>query len=172
MEKKLVKTVFVTVGTTQFDDLIQTICSTSVTEELNKLGYTDLILQIGNGKDPERVDEQNLNIKFYRFKNSIEEDISNASLVISHAGAGSILDVLGAGKPLLVAINENLMDNHQIEVAQRFSNEGFLYYCKPSQLVETLQDVNFDALKPYEPGKPEKFAKVLDRIMGFTQPDS
>ncbi|TGZ39023.1 Uncharacterized protein DBV15_02387 [Temnothorax longispinosus] len=42
------KTVFVTVGTTKFDDLITTVLSRAVLEALSARGYKHLILQIGN----------------------------------------------------------------------------------------------------------------------------
>lgn len=44
-------------------------------------------------------------------------------------GAGSCLEVLGAGKPLLVVINDKLMDNHQLELAKQLQADGHLLYC-------------------------------------------
>ena len=45
------------------------------------------------------------------------------------SGAGSVLESLGAGKSLLVVINDDLMGNHQLELAYQLSNDGHLYYC-------------------------------------------
>jgi UDP-N-acetylglucosamine transferase subunit ALG13 len=42
-----------------------------------------------------------------------------ADLVISHAGAGSVLEALHAHKSLLVVVNDSLMDNHQTELAHK-----------------------------------------------------
>lgn len=44
-------------------------------------------------------------------------------------GAGSCLEVLGAGKPLLVVVNDKLMDNHQLELAKKLQADGHLLYC-------------------------------------------
>ena len=44
------------------------------------------------------------------------------------AGAGSCLEVLGARKPLLVVINDDLMHNHQLELAQKLHKDGHLFY--------------------------------------------
>lgn len=43
------KRVFVTVGTTYFDELIQSIDNIEVIKSLSSQGYTELIMQIGKG---------------------------------------------------------------------------------------------------------------------------
>ena len=44
-------------------------------------------------------------------------------------GSGSILETLKAKKPLIVVVNEKLMDNHQFELAEAFQKLNNLYYC-------------------------------------------
>ena len=52
-----------------------------------KLGYNRLLLQIGRGVfEPEEFRTNNFMLEYYRYKDSIAEDVENASLVISHAG--------------------------------------------------------------------------------------
>lgn len=51
--------------------------------------------------------------------------MSTAALVLSHAGAGTCLEALEAGKPLLVVVNDFLADNHQLELASKFNQEGY-----------------------------------------------
>uniref|UniRef100_A0A8C3L2B4 UDP-N-acetylglucosamine transferase subunit ALG13 n=1 Tax=Chrysolophus pictus TaxID=9089 RepID=A0A8C3L2B4_CHRPC len=103
----------------------------------------------------------------FRFKESLAEDLRSADLVISHAGAGSCLETLEEGKPLLVVINEKLMDNHQLELARQLHKDGHVLYCNCSTLVETLQSMDLSTLKPFPPGQPEKFALFLDKVAGF-----
>lgn len=50
----------------------------------------------------------------------------NASLIISHAGAGSIMEGLSLEKLMLVVINSSLMDNHQTELAYALSKRQYL----------------------------------------------
>lgn len=49
---------------------------------------------------------------------NLAADIAKASLVISHAGAGSIFEALTYKVPLIVVPNPILMDNHQVELAK------------------------------------------------------
>ena len=56
---------------------------------LRQLGYTSLLLQIGRGQyEPEarELSDQSPAVQFYRFKDSIADDIAAADLVICHAG--------------------------------------------------------------------------------------
>jgi len=158
------------VGTTKFDSLIREITSRDALETLSNLGFSDMVLQIGRGEfKPSHVTdtEATPKVSYYRLKDSIAEDIALADLIISHAGAGSIMDSLGAGKPVLVVINAELMGNHQTELAEKLAQDGHLHYCGVSSLVESLQSLDFQNLKPFLPGQPQKFVEHLDRILGF-----
>lgn len=81
------KIVFATVGTTCFDRLIETLTSKPVLNVLERLGYTKLLLQIGRGKfQPESFKKKGFAVEFYRYKDSLKDDMNRASLIISHAG--------------------------------------------------------------------------------------
>jgi beta-1,4-N-acetylglucosaminyltransferase len=43
-----------------------------------------------------------------------------------YAGAGTVLETLEARVPLVVVINDTLMGNHQLELAERLAAEGNL----------------------------------------------
>ncbi|KAL6480257.1 hypothetical protein MHYP_G00112900 [Metynnis hypsauchen] len=147
------KTVFVTVGSTCFDDLIASMTSDEVVKALVDRGYTDVVLQVGRGSfvpDPQSC--PGLRLEAFRFKESIAENIQLADLVISHAGAGSCLEALGAGKPLLVVVNDKLMDNHQLELAKQLQVDSHLLYCTCSTLPQTLRDMDLSALLPFQRG--------------------
>ena len=137
----LKKSVFVTVGSTSFDDLIKTVCTEECLELLKSYGFEKIILQVGKGTF---VPEEMLSFKveWFRFKDNILDCIKNASLVIGHAGAGTILETLSQGKPLIVVLNEKLMDNHQREIAEKLSDEGYLKYCSCPQLLNTIKECN------------------------------
>lgn len=164
MPKKYSKC-FVTVGTTRFDLLAEYITSTCVLEALREIGCEELTFQIGNSAiNPEEYEKEGIKLSLYRFKNSIQEDINNADVVISHAGAGSCLEALEAHKPLLVVINEELMDNHQLELAEQLQVDGHLYYCTCDTLESTLKTVDFNLLTPLPKPNCSLFVKYLDDV--------
>ncbi|XP_026748965.1 UDP-N-acetylglucosamine transferase subunit ALG13 homolog [Galleria mellonella] len=162
MEKQY-KKCFVTVGTTRFDLLVNTIFKPSTLEALKRIGCKDIILQIGNSDfEIGKYERNGVVIDVYRLKDSIQEDIHKADLIISHAGAGSCLEALEAKKPLLVVINEDLMDNHQLELAEQLQIDGHLYYCTCDTLESTLEMVDFTLLSPFPEPDTSLFMKYLD----------
>lgn len=91
--------VFVTVGTTEFDLLVDTVLQEDIvavrpltycvftSQELFKLGYTKMVIQYGRGKErPEQMDVLQMDVSFFRLKPSLNENILSAALVIGHAG--------------------------------------------------------------------------------------
>jgi len=164
------KTIFVTVGTTSFDKLIQKLNNPTFQRDLFNLGFTRIVFQIGNGKCiPSRSSEieRDIKVDYFRLKDSIRDEINNADLVISHAGAGSILETLEAGKPLIVVVNEDLMGNHQIELAKKLSEDQHLQFCICSTLDVTLKAFDPASLKPFPKGKRDIFLHFLNTKMGF-----
>lgn len=169
--------VFVTVGTTQFKDLIDVIQSDEILTLLQNYRCRNLIIQYGASAEIATSTKENIlqkysiNIDCYDYKPSISSDIASSDLVISHAGAGSCIEVLKAKKPLIVVVNSKLMHNHQTELAHQLSIDGHLLYCFTDTLAETLNTLNqkISTLKPYEPGNNnmKKFVKHLNGLMGF-----
>jgi len=87
---------FVTVGSTRFDPLIAAVFTENVLASFLRKGYTKLIVQCGNSVFEQSLVIQNgatqrmtragVDIEFYKFKTSLQEDYEKADLVISHAG--------------------------------------------------------------------------------------
>ncbi|XP_040261510.1 UDP-N-acetylglucosamine transferase subunit ALG13 homolog [Bufo bufo] len=162
------RSVFLTVGTTSFDELISCISSEQILSILKDLGYNRLVLQIGRGTvEPQSHSTASFTLDVFRYKDSLAEDIQNADLVISHAGAGSCLETLEAQKPLIVVINEKLMSNHQLELAKQLNKDGHLYYCTCSTLGSTLKTLDLSSLKVFPPCHPATFAHFLDKVVGL-----
>lgn len=161
-------TIFVTVGTTKFDLLIETLCQAEVLSMFSQMGYTKILMQIGKGEYiPKDGKQMGIVVEHYTLKDSIAADMQQASLVISHAGAGSIFESLNAKKHLLVVVNELLMHNHQLELARRLAKDGYLFYTICKHLKDTIASMDFSHIIPYVPGDPGVVGEFLDKEFGF-----
>jgi beta-1,4-N-acetylglucosaminyltransferase len=162
------KHVFVTVGTTEFTPLVHHVCSPEIGQVLKRHGCTSLTIQHGRGAEPDFSQlPDGITTTSFDLKSSITEDISSADLVISHAGAGSCIEVLRAKKPLIVVINETLMDNHQLELAEKLQAENYLVYTTVEGLAQQLSVIGEHEFRDYEPGHVKEFVQRLDQLMGF-----
>ncbi|XP_059430974.1 uncharacterized protein LOC132164474 [Corylus avellana] len=164
------RTVFVTVGTRSFDALVRAVDTQEVKDELLKRGYTHLIIQMGRGSyTPTKSGGEggSLAVDFFTFSSSIADHLRSASLVISHAGSGSIFETLRLGKPLIVVVNEDLMDNHQSELAEELAERKHLYCARPQTLNQTIASMNLESLLPYHPGDTSPVTKLINTFLGF-----
>ena len=93
------------------------------------------------------------------------QDIRAADLVISHAGAGSILESLEAQKPLLVVINDTLMDNHQTELASKMRELGHCLCASVDTLEGAIAMHDSATLTPYPRATPRRFGALVDAVM-------
>lgn len=113
-------TIFVTVGAQMpFDRLVH-----GVDAWARARGRADVLAQIGPSADPPRF------IRYVRFLPPPDFDraYAEASLVVAHAGTGSILAALERDKPIVVmprraALRETRND-HQVATAKRFAALG------------------------------------------------
>ncbi|QWW23456.1 hypothetical protein CA7LBN_002257 [Candidozyma auris] len=93
------------------------------------------ILNEFNDKSVTKLGSSSLQITVFPFAPSINDYIAAADIVVSHAGTGSILDVLRLGKPLIVVTNQDLMNDHQEEVAAQFEKLGYLYRVNTQEML-------------------------------------
>ncbi|KAG1754546.1 glycosyltransferase family 1 protein [Suillus lakei] len=167
--------VFVTVGSTRFDALVGAAISEPVLSTLRDSGYGRLILQRGNSVIESEefngesctIQRHGVDIQIWRFKPSIQVECEQADLVISHAGSGTILDVLRLGKPLIVVPNPTLLDNHQEELASALQILGHLKATSIQDLASTIASFEPRDLIPFPPFDGSKFSKLVDEEMGF-----
>ncbi|KAK7467034.1 N-acetylglucosaminyldiphosphodolichol N-acetylglucosaminyltransferase catalytic subunit alg13 [Stygiomarasmius scandens] len=166
---------FVTVGSTRFDSLVNRVLSDAILSALRDRGYTKLVVQCGNSEfayahllEPEtRLEQNGVSIELWKFKPSLQEEYERADLVVSHAGSGTILDVLRMKKPLIVVPNPTLLDNHQEELALALEHLGYLKSSTPSNLETSIQEFEPSSLQEFPPFEPSRFRDLLDQEMGF-----
>ena len=152
--------IFVTVGTTpfQFNRLLEKI------DELieNKKIKDRVVAQIGNSTyKPKHYDY----LTFMTPK-EFSKIINKSDLVISHAGAGSIITVLSQKKPLILVprlkkFGEHT-DNHQLQLTRELARQ---------KRVIDVYDINrlenaIERIKKLSPKKTEK-NKILELVEDF-----
>ncbi|CAE6520891.1 unnamed protein product [Rhizoctonia solani] len=174
------KCVFVTVGSTKFDDLACAVLSPAVLDVLHARQFRKLVFQCGNSdvkayvQGSAMTDEwswrdgaRDMDISVWRFSPELNRYFQEADLVVSHAGSGTILEVLRLPRPLIVVPNETLLDNHQIELADALSELGHLFSANPRTLAKTIATYDESTLKEFPQFDSNKFSAIMDEEMGF-----
>lgn len=93
------------------------------------------ILNEFNDKLVTKFGSPSLELTVFPFAPYINDYIAQADIIISHAGTGSILDVLRLRKPLIVVTNQDLMNDHQEDVAAQFEKLGYLYRVTTAEML-------------------------------------
>jgi beta-1,4-N-acetylglucosaminyltransferase len=133
----------VTVGTTKFENLITAIDQEEFYRFLDEKGFTKLIIQKGNGDyipiNFQNINFNNLKVEVSCLISEFEKVIEASEYIISHGGAGNILEALKYKKRLFVVVNDLLMDNHQVELAEALSKDNYIFYIRKYD--EIIKDV-------------------------------
>lgn len=146
--------IFVTIGTIKFDNLISEIDRLVGEKNFNE----EVICQISNGNYIPK------NCKYFRLIPSIDDYIKRASLVITHGGSGSLFGSLRGGKRIIGVANHDLAADHQVQLLEELSNEGYILYCRdPKYLYEYI--ISEIPLRPYHNDSSEliKYLKEFIR---------
>ncbi|GAX18599.1 beta-1,4-N-acetylglucosaminyltransferase [Fistulifera solaris] len=166
------KTILVTVGTTQFDDLVRCVTADQALQSVANLGYHRLVIQYGKGIRPTTISTKyGIEMMCYDFKSSLREDMLQADLILSHAGAGTVMECLTLHRKLVAVINSKLMHNHQMELAVALQQRGHLYMVeKPPDL--WVPEI-WEAIDQFDPvahpaGDEFAFPRLLDDFCGFS----
>ncbi len=82
------KVVFVTVGTTFFDELIEKFDQENILHALVDAGYTKITYQIGKGNyEPKNCKNfKGIDHEIFKYKPSLMDDLKGAALVVSACG--------------------------------------------------------------------------------------
>mmetsp|Transcript_32295 Transcript_32295/g.81345 ORF Transcript_32295/g.81345 Transcript_32295/m.81345 type:complete len:180 (-) Transcript_32295:135-674(-) len=161
-----VPTALATVGTTKFEALVDALDTERVQKALYAGGYRKLLVQRGKSSRAPSQRTQGLTVEVYQYKASMADDMASSDLIISHAGAGSVMEALRAGKALIVVANEVLMDNHQLELANAMQSKGYLYQATPSTLDTVLQRADWSTRRPLPPLDLEPLRGEIKGMLG------
>ncbi|KAJ3373162.1 hypothetical protein GGF31_001152 [Allomyces arbusculus] len=159
--------VLVTVGTTTFPALVDAILAPPALAQLAKLGYTSLQIQAG-AYEPTIPPNTPLSVHAFAYAPSLADEVARAHLVVTHAGAGCLLEALrapGGERKVVAVVNSALMDNHQRELALELHLRGHLVSCEPESLDQALAAVHHVDLVPFPAQVKDRFPSVLAQVI-------
>lgn len=116
------KKIFITVGTTPFDELIKFCDQTIDTKKFN------IFAQISP-----YAKYKPLNFEYIEYTQNIDEYYNNYDLIISHAGAGSVYKLLELNKKTIFVPNYTMKDDHQIDICNFIEKKNYALVMKINQ---------------------------------------
>jgi len=178
----LAKVAFVTVGATApFDDLILTCFQPHLLSAFEAEGYNKLVFQCGKSlklfHDAKTLvnGSHSLEISGFDFNPDglgqemrmckAKDGVSEEGVVITAAGAGTILDGLRIGIPLIVVPNEDLLDNHQYQLAKELELQGYVIKSDLNRLADALLEAGKTANRPWG-GRSASIQPVINKMVG------
>ena len=101
--------------------------------------------QFGRGSIPDNLhdicDKRSILYRPLRFQADLHGEMQKAHLIISHCGAGSIIEAIDLMKPLIVVVNSSSQGNHQGELSDKFFDGGHCLAMTTSHLFDCLQKI-------------------------------
>ena len=151
--------IFVTIGTTKFDSLIEV-----VDNNLNNKDY-EVVFQIADGKYKPK------NFEYFEYTQDIQKYFKNSDIVITHAGAGSIYELLELKKKIIIVPNLDRIDKHQTDISDYMDKNGYAKALKSfDTLKDTVEYVNNLEFKVFTKKIFFKVDEILEYIEGITTP--
>jgi UDP-N-acetylglucosamine transferase subunit ALG13 len=146
--------VFVAVGSTDFDALIQAV------DALIPSIPVQGVMQIGHGQYTP------VNMPYFRFAPSLVPYYEQASLVIAHGGLATTMEVLRRELPLVSVSNPDRYDNHQQDFLVAMAEEGYLVWCRRlDELKQAIETAQTTPLRRYQPPECEIHV-VINEFLG------
>lgn len=99
----------------------------------------------------------------------------NVWICADRAGSGTILDALRISVPIIVVPNSELLDNHQVELAEALAEQEYVVHGRLEDLAQALQEASVlgkrhKAWPPVNSGvhrEVRSLKSVLDQEMGY-----
>lgn len=154
--------IFVTVGTQgHFDRMVRT-----VDEWAGKHGRTDVFAQTG----PSNASYRHIRVEQFIDPAKFRQCVESASLVIAHAGMGSIITALELGKRIIVMPRRASMgeqrNDHQMATARRFAQQGRIEVAfDESELLDKLN--HLEVVEEAEPLSSQASQNLIASIRTF-----
>ena len=151
--------IFVTVGTTEFEALI---------EAMDRLAPSlgeEVVAQIGQGVyQPQRIRE------WFRLAPDLGPYYDRARVVVSHGGLGTVMEVLRRRGRLVGVSNPDRYDRHQEDLLSYLDEAGYLIWCRDlDDLAASIALAGEKTFVPYEP-PPCTIHQVIGEFLHSQRP--
>jgi beta-1,4-N-acetylglucosaminyltransferase len=144
--------ILVTVGTTPFDSLIKYL-------DANLPHSLDAYFQISYAKYKPR------NFEYIEFVSNINELYDQSDIIVSHAGAGSIYQLLEREKFLILVPNMDRIDEHQSDIANFMHKNHYAIAINDYQeILKTIENYDSIQLQKFE---KKDFFKASEIVNAF-----
>ncbi|KAG9393341.1 Glycosyltransferase family 28 C-terminal domain [Carpediemonas membranifera] len=121
----------VCVGTTEFAPLTAACEIEIFSNFLKYVGVTSVAIQYGSAPRPALQSTDTLKVELFDYTPDLSSYISAADMIISHAGAGIILETCRSNAAVhLIVVNDKLMNNHQVELARQMPQVSPVPLCR------------------------------------------
>lgn len=151
---------FITVGTTEFDELFSYIDCHEFIDLLIHHGFKKLVIQMGRGiyQFKHLKSSVDLEIQILQYVDVFTEYIKQFHFIIGHAGAGTLLEIISLMNesirdlpldpteqrhhlqyPYVMVINETLQGNHQLELGNALKDDNFFLLSSPSHVIDDIR---------------------------------
>ena len=137
------KSILVTVGTTQFEKLMKLVVDEDFHKALLNIGFNKLFIQIGNYQFEKNYKfKSDLKIEIFNFIPSYQFNklIKNCNVIISHGGAGTLIQSILKGKKPIAIPNELVNENHQTELIDELYKRGYIFKCEIKNILDFLSN--------------------------------
>ncbi len=149
--------VLVTVGSTKFDALMRAVDTPAFFAAMQRRGVEEVLVQKGRSDyvfqtQTGSAAAHGVRLTVFDYRPFLQDLVRRVALVVSHAGAGTILEVMASRTPMVVVPNMLLMSNHQVQLAKALADERVLAYCLPEALTALLAaDACLEELREFPP---------------------
>jgi beta-1,4-N-acetylglucosaminyltransferase len=165
---------FATVGSTSFDELVRALTTEATLSALSLLGIGTITIQYGRGNalqeeqtnewtadsDHERAERRTVTVRAFRYASSLVDELAHATIVVCHGGSGSVFEATAARPGCVVVVpNRSLMDDHQMELAEELQALHLVRVAdarEPDTIVSAVKDALAENERAIAAGAPQR----------------
>lgn len=164
---------FVTVGSTRFDALVAGATCWETLDAFHAHGVRKLVVQYGAGSAPEaaalgRCAQRSIQVEMFRWEPDIGARLQSAWIVLSHGGAGTLIEASSMQCRVVAVVNKQLMDDHQKELVNAFDEaQCIVKAVSEHNIADAVRKAAGRTPMPLPPRQDDVMGSVVDQELGL-----